>query len=133
MLCFNMSTAKQPQVSLTGTIQKLNIQVICFKPTVQLSHLNSTIYATPKCSYMYLSLTQCFLSFFQKKEKLNHSCPQFTTVCFVSGQIHVHLRKTSISLVAIFKVNPSSTFSFITSFLLGFIYFLLVCLVTEHN
>lgn len=66
-----MSKAKQPQVSLTGTIQKLNIQVICFKPTIQLSHLNSTIYATPKCSYMYLSLTQnvfVFLSFFKKKK-----------------------------------------------------------------
>lgn len=69
MLCFNMSMAEKPQVSLTGTIQKLNIQVICFKPTIQLSHLNSTIYATPKCSYIYLSLTQNVFVNFQKEKK----------------------------------------------------------------
>jgi len=78
-----MSMAKKPQVSLTGTIQKLNIQVICFKPTIQLSHLNSTIYATPKCSYIYLSLTQNVFVNFQKEKKkpLNYIFPQFTTVC----------------------------------------------------
>lgn len=81
MLCFNMSMAKQSQVSLTGTIQKLNIQVICFKPTTQLSHLNSTIYATPKCSYMYLSLTQnVFFVIFQQKEKKRKAKSYFPTI-----------------------------------------------------
>lgn len=97
--------SKQPQVSLTGTIQKLNIQVICFKPTIQLSHLNSTIYATPKCSYMYLSLTQCFFVIFskKKKKKLNYISPQFTMVCntLCVWTSTCPRKKTSTSLVAI--------------------------------
>lgn len=112
MLCFNMSTAEQPQVSLTGTIQKLNIQVICFKPTIQLKSFEfNNLRNTKMFIHVTIINTECFLSFSQRK-KLNNSFPQFTTVCNTlcvwtntCPRIKKKKKGTSTSLIAISNQN----------------------------